>query len=59
MGKRRIRLISRISNSIGILGVDARADRCKEVGEQYFIQTLNNLEDAIDVVIMKDTDIGY
>lgn len=47
MGKRRIRLIKQIDNSIEICGVDSREDRRNEVFELYAISTCATLEEAI------------
>ena len=47
MGKRRIRLINQIDESMKIIGVDAREDRRKEAEEKYGINTAETISSAI------------
>ena len=46
MGKRRIRLMKQIQDTIEIVGVDAREDRRKEAEELYGIGTCADINDA-------------
>lgn len=39
MGKRRIRLIKKIDETINIIGVDGNIERCKEAASLYGINT--------------------
>lgn len=46
MGKRRIRLIKKIDDSITVVGVDGNEARCKEANELYGINTYSSISDA-------------
>ncbi len=59
MGKRRVRLIKQIDNSIVIYGVDARLDRCKEAEELYGVITFNDLDPFGEVLIInREENLG-
>ena len=47
MGKRRIRLIQKYSSSIVVFGVDLQSERCKDVKEQFNIETYSSVEQLI------------
>lgn len=49
MGKRRIRLIKQIDESIEIFGVDARMDRRNEAEEKFGIASFENLGEALNM----------
>ncbi len=55
MGKRRVRLIKQIDDSIVIYGVDSRLDRRKEAEELYGVITFNDL----DVALKNDLDAAF
>lgn len=46
MGKRRIRLIKKINESIEILGVDGNPSRCQEASDLYGMTTYTSLEEV-------------
>lgn len=50
MGRRRIRLLKRISDSLEIVGVDSQESRCRQSEEEFDIQTMNDLDEALDVL---------
>lgn len=56
MGKRRIRLIKKYSETIQIVGVDTNEERRKVCTNEYGIETFNSLNDAID---LKDIDCAF
>lgn len=47
MGKRRIRLLKRISPDISIMGVDTNVTRSEFAQKEYGIEVCNDLEDAL------------
>lgn len=49
MGKRRIRLMKQLGQSIEIIGVDSRADRRKEATALFGIMSVNDLKTAFDM----------
>ena len=55
MGKRRIRLIKQIDESIKLYGVDSREDRRKQAEELYGIVTFNDL----DVALKNEIDAAF
>lgn len=48
MGKRRIRLIKEIDNSIEIIGIDTNTDRSGEVKAEFDISTYNELKECME-----------
>lgn len=48
MGRRRIRLLKKISPEYEIYGVDSKSDRCKQAEKELGIETRTNLEDALE-----------
>ena len=48
MGRRRIRLLKRISGDYNILGVDGREDRRKQAEEEFAIDTFEDLETLLN-----------
>lgn len=47
MGRRRIRLLKRISNGFYIIGIDSKAERRKQAEEELSIRTQDNLEKVL------------
>lgn len=52
MGKRRIRLLKQVDDSLNLIGIDSRADRREEVESLYRIKTFQDLKSSI-----KDTKL--
>lgn len=48
MGRRRIRLLKKISPDYEIYGVDSKSDRCQQAEKELGIETRTNLEDALE-----------
>lgn len=48
MGRRRIRLLKKISPEYEIYGVDSKKERCKQAEKELGIETRTNLEDALE-----------
>lgn len=48
MGKRRARLLKAISSDFEVIGVDARADRCKQFMDLFNMPTYNDLAEALE-----------
>lgn len=47
MGRRRIRLLKKIDDSLTIMGIDSQETRCRQAEEEFNIQTMDNLENAL------------
>lgn len=48
MGRRRIRLIKKINPDIMVVGVDTNLSRCRQVEDEFGIQTIPDLKSALD-----------
>ena len=48
MGKRRIRLIKEINDSIEIIGIDTNIDRSSSVEREFNISTYNEIKTCIE-----------
>ncbi len=47
MGRRRIRLLKKINNNLNIMGIDSQESRCRQSEEEFGIQTMDNLDEAL------------
>lgn len=47
MGRRRIRLLKKIDDSLIIMGIDSQKTRCQQAEEEFHIRTMDNLENAL------------
>jgi len=48
MGRRRIRLLNKISNEFEIVGVDSKEERREQAAEEFSIKTMDDLQSALD-----------
>lgn len=50
MGRRRIRLLKEISEEFNIVGIDSKAERRKQSEDEFEIETMESLDDALRTI---------
>lgn len=48
MGRRRVRLLKKISDKLEIAGVDSQEAKCRQAEEEFGISTMNDLNEALE-----------
>lgn len=50
MGRRRIRLLKKISGDFNIIGIDGKIERRQQAEDELAISTMDNLEEALQII---------
>lgn len=49
MGRRRIRLLKKIDDTLEIIGIDNQKERCQQSEQEFNIRTMENLDEALTI----------